>query len=88
MWAVTSLWPQKEVCRSQIYSASAKFMQISDQFRKLAKNCSERLKLPFTVPNIRSSSIIRISRHRTQNPSKSLRKPLLGQKDDDIPQVR
>lgn len=59
-----------------------------DQFRKLVKNCSERLKLPFTVPNNRSPSIIRISRHRTQNPSKSLRKPLLGQKDDDMPQVR
>jgi len=63
-------------------------MQISDQVRELVKNCSEGLKLPFTVPNNTSASIIRISKHRTQNPSKSLRKPLLGQKDDDIPQVR
>ena len=33
-------------------------------------------------------SIIRNSKRRTQNPSKSLKKPLLRQKDDDIPQVR
>ena len=31
MWAVTSLWPQKVVCRSQIYSARAKLKLISDQ---------------------------------------------------------
>ena len=31
MWAVTSLWPQKVVCGSQIYSARAKLMHISDQ---------------------------------------------------------
>ena len=66
----------------------SKFMQISDHFRDLVKKCFEGLKLPFTVPNNRSLSIIRISKQRTQNPSKSLRKPLLGQKDDDIPQVR
>ena len=32
-------------------------------------------------------SIIRNSKRRTQNPSKSLKKPLLSQKDDDIPHV-
>ena len=30
MWAVTSLWPQKVVLRSQIYSARVKMMLISD----------------------------------------------------------
>ena len=30
MWAVTSLWPQKVVLRSQIYSARAKLVLISD----------------------------------------------------------
>ena len=39
--------------------------------------------LPCTVPN----NIIMNSKHRTQNPSKSPRKQLLRQKDDDIPQV-
>ena len=33
-------------------------------------------------------SIIRNSQRRTQTPSKSLKKPLLRQKDDYIPQVR
>ena len=33
-------------------------------------------------------SIIRNSKRRTQNPSKSLKQPLLRQKDDDIPRVR
>ena len=64
---------------------SCRFLTSSDD---LVKDCFEGLKLPFTVPNNRSPSIIRISKHQTQNPSKSLRKPLLGQKDDDVPQVR
>ena len=76
----TSLWPQKEVCRSQIYSPRANFMQISDHFRDLVKKCFEGLKLPFTVPNNRSPSIIRISKHRTQNPSKIAQKTALGAK--------
>ena len=42
MWAVTSLWPQKVVVRSQIYSARAKLMLTSDQARDLVKNCFER----------------------------------------------
>ena len=41
MWAVTSLWPQKVVCGSQIYSARAKLNLISDQARDLVKNCFE-----------------------------------------------
>ena len=41
MWAVTSLWPQKVVCGSQIYSARAKLKLISDQARDLVKNCFE-----------------------------------------------
>ena len=32
--------------------------------------------------------IVRNSERRTQNPSKSLKKPLLRQKDDNLPQVR
>ena len=41
MWAVTSLWPQKIVCKSQIYSARAKLKLISDRYqaRDLVKNC-------------------------------------------------
>ena len=38
MWAVTSLWPQKVVCRSHVYSARAKLMQIADQARVLVYN--------------------------------------------------
>ena len=41
MWAVTSLWPQKLVCRSQIYLARAQLMLISDQARDLVKECFE-----------------------------------------------
>ena len=37
MWAVTSLWPQKEVYRSEIYSARAKLTMISDQARDLVR---------------------------------------------------
>lgn len=37
LWAVTSLWPQNAVCRSQIYSARAKLKLISDQARDLVK---------------------------------------------------
>ena len=37
------------------------------------------LPCPFIVMN---------NKRRTQNPSKSLKKPLWGQKDNDIPQVR
>ena len=37
MWAVTSPWPQKLVCRSQIYSTALKLMLISDQ----ARDCYE-----------------------------------------------
>ena len=33
MWAVTSFWPQKVVCGSQIYSAREKLKLISDQAR-------------------------------------------------------
>ena len=39
--AVTSLWPQKVVCWSQIYSARAKLKLISDQARDLVKTCFE-----------------------------------------------
>ena len=39
MWAVTSLWPQKVVGKSQIYSARAKLKLTSDQARDLVKNC-------------------------------------------------
>ena len=35
MWAVTSLWPQKVVCRSQFYSTRAKLMLICYQARPL-----------------------------------------------------
>ena len=48
MWAVTSLWPQKVVCGSQIYSARAKLKLISDQARDLVNNCFEGL--PLCVP--------------------------------------
>jgi len=41
MWAATSLWPQKVVCRSHIYLARAKLMLISEQARDLAKDCFE-----------------------------------------------
>ena len=34
---MTSLWPQKVVCGSQIYSARAKLKLISDQARDLLK---------------------------------------------------
>ena len=37
LWAVTKLWPQKVVFRSQIYSSRAKLMLISDQSRDLVK---------------------------------------------------
>ena len=37
MWAVTSVWPQKVAFRSQIYSARAKLILISDQARDLVK---------------------------------------------------
>ena len=48
MWAVTGIWPQKGVFRSQIYSARAKLMHISDQARDLVKNCFEGR--PLCVP--------------------------------------
>ena len=48
MWAMTSLWPQKVVCGSQIYSARAKLKLISDQARDLVKNCFEGR--PLCVP--------------------------------------
>ena len=38
MLAVTSLWPQKVVCRSHVYSARTKLMQIADQARDLVYN--------------------------------------------------
>ena len=41
MWAVTSLWLQKLVCMSHIYSAKAKLMQISDHARDLVETCFE-----------------------------------------------
>ena len=37
LWAVMKLWPRKVVFRSQIYSARAKLMLISDQSRDLVK---------------------------------------------------
>ena len=37
MWAVTSLWPQKIVFRTQIYLARAKLQLISDEARDFAK---------------------------------------------------
>ena len=47
MWAVTSLWPQKVVCGSEIYSAIAKLKLLSDQARDLVKNCFEGRPLCF-----------------------------------------
>ena len=41
MWVVTSVWPQKVVCRTHICSARATLMHISDQARDLVKNCFE-----------------------------------------------
>ena len=48
MWAVKSLWPQKVVGKSQIYSARAKLKLTSDQARDLVKNCFEGR--PLCVP--------------------------------------
>ena len=48
MWAVTSLCPQKVVCKSQIYSARAKLQHISDQARDVVKSCFEGW--PLCVP--------------------------------------
>ena len=58
MWAVTSLWPQKVVCKSQIYSARAKLKPISNQARDLVKNCFEGrpLCVPFKTAHLHLGS--------------------------------
>ena len=56
MWAVTSLWPQKVVCGSEIYSAIAKLKLISDQARDLVKNCFEGRPLCFAFKTARLHS--------------------------------
>ena len=58
MWAVTSLWPQKEAFRSQSYSARAKLMLISDQARDEVKKYFEgrRLYVPFKTARLHPGS--------------------------------
>ena len=58
MWAVLSLWPQKVVCGSQIYSARAKLKLTSDQARDLVKNCFEgwSLRVPFKTARLHPGS--------------------------------
>ena len=60
MWAVTSLWPQKVGCKSQIYSVRTKLMLISDQARELVKNCIEGrpLCVPFKMAHLHPGSCI------------------------------
>ena len=54
MWAVTSLWPQKVVCRSQIYSARAKLKLISDQATDLFEG--RPLCVPFKTARLHPGS--------------------------------
>ena len=58
MWVVISLWPQKVVCRTNIYSERATLMHISDQARDLVKNCFERqpLCVPFKTARLHPGS--------------------------------
>ena len=61
MWAVTSLWSQKVVCGSEIYSAIAKLKLISDQARDLVKNCFEGrpVWVPFKTARLHRGSVSR-----------------------------
>ena len=58
MRAVTSLWPQKVVFRTQIYSARTKLKLISDQARDFVKNCFEgrRPCVPFKTARLHPGS--------------------------------
>ena len=60
MWVVISLWPQKVVCSTNIYSERATLMHISDQARDLVKNCFERqpLCVPFKTARLHPGSSI------------------------------
>ena len=54
MWAVTSLWSQKVVCRSQIYSARAKLKLTSDQATDLFEG--RPLCVPFKTARLHPGS--------------------------------
>ena len=58
MWAVTSLGPQKVVCRSQIYLARANLMLISEQDRDLVTDCfkGRPLCVPFKTAGLHPGS--------------------------------
>ena len=58
MWAVMSLWPQKVVYGSQIYSVRAKLTLISDQATELVENCFEArpLCVPFKTARLHLAS--------------------------------
>ena len=66
-------------------------VHFNDRNRYLTLNFDRSSTLNVYCSNNRRTScpsIIRNGKRRTQTPSKSLKKPLLRQKDDDIPQVR
>ena len=58
MCAVTSLWPQKVVLRSQICSVRAKLTLISDHTRDLVRNCFQGGPpgVPFKTAHLQSGS--------------------------------
>ena len=58
MWAAMSLWPQKVVYGSQIYSVGAKLTLISDQATELVENCFEGrlLCVPFKTGRLHLAS--------------------------------
>ena len=60
MWAVMSLWPQKVVYGSQMYSVRAKLTLISDQATELVENCFEGrpLCVPFKTARLHPASWI------------------------------